>query len=291
MLVTTASACLPTREDPDGSEGTGQYQTEAKATLPLHEVSGLAVRGKRYVAIGDRSTDVVTFGVLGERLVNIERHKPTPRAGHRGSQWEAVTFDGRGQAVVMAETGELSILRADCEEETGSTKLDWDSAEHLLEARIDRNSLGEGLVVLSKTHVLVALEKSPTALIEFGPKGATALGYEPGSPTAEAFDPPSELVALKAWRVDEPLAPDLSELIIGPDGALWAISQQGGTLVRFEKKLRADEKRASLHEYLPLPRSVGAAEGLAFDGNRPIVARDRSAEATNIFMLTPLEVR
>ncbi len=269
-------------------EASAQQQTEAKATLPLHEVSGLAARGNRYVAIGDRSTTLVTFELAGDRLVNVEKHRPRQKAGRRGSQYEAVTFDGRGHVVVMAETGEVITLRADCEEETGSTHLDWGSAEDLLHAQVERNSLGEGLVVLSKNHVFVALEKSPTAIVEFGPKGSAPVGYEPGSPTATEFDPPAQLVALKAWRVDETLAPDLSDLAIGPEGALWALSQQGGTLLRFEKKLRPEEDRASVREYLPLPRSLTGAEGLAFGTNRPLVARDRGAEAANLFMLTPV---
>jgi uncharacterized protein YjiK len=265
-----------------------QDQTSAQS-LPLREVSGLANHDGTFVAIGDRSSTVVTFRWKNDAISDVQKHTPLPRAGGSGSQYEAVTFDGAGNVVVLSETGKILALSSDLAKETAEAELDWISVNPLVDGHVNVNSLGEGLVVLDATHVLVALEKSPTAIVEFGPSGEEPTGFIAGTARKAAFAPPSKLVALKAWRVDDANAPDLSELTIGPDGALWALSQQGNTLLRFEKNLRPDEDRASVKEHRRLPSEIVGAEGLTFDGTRPLVARDRSSDSKkNLYALDPI---
>ena len=222
------------------------------------------------------------------KLSGVAEHTPLPEAGSGGSQYEAVAFDGKGNVVVMAETGAIAVLDADCAKVIASSTIDWTSANPLVDGQVEDNSLGEGLVVLDETHVLVALEKRPSAIVELGPKGDAPRGFSPGARASSAFSPPSELVALAAWKVDDAHAPDLSELTIGPDGALWALSQQGNTIVRFERTLRPGEARARVTDHVNLPSDLEGVEGLAFDGDRPVVARDRSATKKNVFVLDPI---
>ncbi|HVH44770.1 MAG TPA: SdiA-regulated domain-containing protein [Labilithrix sp.] len=284
-LVLAFVGCAPS------DQGLGQESEDQRsgATLPLREVSGLAVKGQRFVAVGDRSSTVVTFRLAGGAPADVRAHAPLPKAGRKGSQYEAVSFDGAGNVVVLSERGELFTLSADLEREEASSQLDWDSASERLGARLDDNSLGEGLVVLEGGHVLVALEKNPSAIVEFGPSGEAATGYAPGSVSTNAVSLPPTLVALAAWKIEDRHAPDVSELTVGPDGALWALSQQAKTLVRFERVLRPDESRASVKEHVALPSQFEGAEGLAFDGSRPVVARDRSATSkSNLYVLDPI---
>jgi uncharacterized protein YjiK len=278
-----------------GTEGTSdigadvQDQT-ASETLPLREVSGLAGHDGRFVAVGDRSTKVVTFRLDGRTLRDVKEHKPLDSAGNSGSQFEAVAFDGKGNAVVLSEAGDVFVLDGDFDHLREHTKLDWQSVNPLVDGRVDINSLGEGVIVISKDHLLVALEKSPSAIVEFGPKDDDPRGYSSGDRSSSEFDPPKELVALKAWKVEDEHAPDLSELTIGPDGALWGLSQQGNAIVRFEGTLKPSEERATVKEHVKLPSKIEGAEGLAFDGKRPIVARDRSSnDSKNVYILDPIQ--
>ncbi len=273
---------------PSDEIGTGTEDQTAGGTLPLLEVSGLAVRDHRFVAVGDRSSQVVTFRLKDGKLDDVVTHTPLPKAGDGGSQYEAVAFDGKGNVVVMSETGKLAVLDADCEKEIASSEIDWTSADPLVDGHVEQNSLGEGMVILDASHVLVALEKSPSAIVEFGPRGDAPRGYDPTAPRTAAFAPPAELVALAAWKVEDDAAPDLSELTIGPDGALWSISQQGKTILRFERTLRPFEERASVKAHVPIPGDLEGAEGLAFDGDTPVVARDRSSTKKNVFVLAPI---
>jgi uncharacterized protein YjiK len=277
----------------NGTEADDSARVDAaNGTLPIREVSGLAGRAGRYFAIGDRSSTVVTFrlgGDAGVTLTDVVKHNPAPAPGKKGSQYEAVTLDGKGNVVVLSELGEVIVLGADCDRETASTQLDWSSVNPLVHGHVDDNSLGEGMVILSSGHILVALEKSPTALIEFGPAGEAALGFPTSSAVlGAAFAPAEQLVALHAWEIDDSHLPDLSEISVGPDGALWGLSQEGGNIVRFERTLGPDEARASVKDHYALPSEIVGAEGLVFEGTRPVVARDRSAKSKNLFILDAL---
>jgi hypothetical protein len=56
--------------------------------------------------------------------------------------------------------------------------------------------------------------------------------------------------------------------------------------VRFEGTLKPSEKRASVKNHTKLSSRIQGAEGLAFDGTRPVVARDRaSRDSTNLYIL------
>lgn len=289
VLVLAAAACGTVEGDVGGA---GQAQREG-GVIPLKEVSGLAKMGDRFVAVGDRTTAIVSFRMKDGVPTDAKQHKPLPKAGKKGSQYEAVDVDGAGHAVVLSEAGDVVVLSADLEREEASATLNWDTAIELLGgAPLEKNSGAEGMVVLDDGHMLVALEKAPSAIIEFGPKGAEAKGFMAGTTRAtKAFTPPAELVALKVWKIQDARIPDVSDLEIGPDGALWAVTQQGNRLVRFEKQMDVDENKANAREYIELPAQISGAEGLAFDGTRPLVARDRAADTKrNLYVLDPIAI-
>lgn len=262
----------------------------ASTVLPLDEVSALGKLGERYVAVGDRTSGIVSFEMHHGRATNIVTHSPLPAAGEGGSQFEAVAFDGSGRVIVVAEQGTVSIVSADFSHEESASMLDWASAARMVGQELEENSLAEGMVLLHETHVLVTLEKQPTALVEFGPEGDEPLGFAPDRALPTKFAPPPRLTALKIWKVDDRHAEDLSELCIGPDGALWAVSQKSNTLLRFERTLRTNEARATIKQHFDLPSSISGAEGLVFDGKSPLIARDRATEAKNLYLLDPLDL-
>ncbi len=284
--------------EPDAATSTDDLKESArrkivtKATLPLLEVSGLAERNGLYVAIGDRTTDLVSFGLdaAGEP-VDVQLHRTKLETTKNGSQWEGVAIDGEGKPVLLSETGTVFVVAKDLDHASPALTLDYKSANPFVDGHVEDNSLGEGLVLLEGGHILVAIEKSPTVIVEMGPAGSAPVGYAPGAQLRGRFAPTAKTyVALHAWQVkDGGSAPDLSDLTVGPSGALFALSQQGKTIVRFEATLRPDEKSATVKESYPIDKSLSNAEGLVFRGLSPLVARDRDSESKNVYLLAAIK--
>ena len=106
----------------------------SRMALPLLEVSGLAARDGRIVAVGDHSSDIVSFGLdpAGE-AVDVVVHRTGVATGKSGSQWEAIALDGAGNAAVLSETGELFVFAKDLEQPTATVKLDYPSVNALID--------------------------------------------------------------------------------------------------------------------------------------------------------------
>jgi hypothetical protein len=89
-----------------------------------------------------------------------------------------------------------------------------------------KGSCGEGVVLLPGGHMLVAKERDPSLLVEFGPKGGRSRGVvRHGALRGGARWPigngDHRYVALAVWRPDEALAAtgaDFSDLEVGRMG-------------------------------------------------------------------------
>src|SRR5262245_66419084 len=101
-----------------------------------------------------------------------------------------------------------------------------------------KGSRGEGVVLLSGGHLLVAKEKKPAALIEFGPPHSRSQGLVRGGALPDGKRWPirkgrHQFVALAIWLPDKLLAKtcaDSSDLGIGPDGRLSPRSTKPATI-------------------------------------------------------------
>jgi uncharacterized protein YjiK len=162
----------------------------------------------------------------------------------------------------------------------------------------DTNSRGEGLVLLDNGHMLLLKEKNPVQLIEFGPSGESAGGFKPGDAVegSETFSLPkngTEFVPLKVWDLgtkSQPHLSDASDLAIGPNGKLFALSDSAGRIVALENVLKPSEDKFKVKEAWILPKKVEKAEGLAFSAAfEPIVVSDISGQDKNLFVLTSLD--
>lgn len=262
------------------------------ARVPLREVSGLAVRtaadgALHLLAIGDRTAEVAVAPVaadatLGEWIV-VDLHA-LDRDVAGLAQLEAVAADGAGLVAVLAEEPALLVAGdAATRRLAGAWRLDVSAApEAAWDA--DENSRGEGLVLMRNGHALVAKEKRPPYLIEFGPAGSTALGLGPDSFLAggEAWPPPAgdSLVALAAWPVDDARLADLSDLALDARRRPWVLSDQSRSLGRIET---GADGAVSVVDLVQLPKGVEKPEGLAFlpDGSA-LVASDLPGEADNL---------
>lgn len=190
---------------------------EPAAHVPLEEVSGLALgvgpQGHALLlAISDRAASVAwarltpAGGEFTWNIVDLTTLEGT-RIPQRNPQLEAVAADGADGLLVLQEsptrgefgrvgTGSVSHLvtlampAGPVGRRMGALCRAWEDPDA---------SHGEGVVLLRGGHLLVAVEKKPTALVEFGPQGDTPLGFggatwlEPGEAwTGPGADPGGE---------------------------------------------------------------------------------------------------
>jgi len=150
-------------------------------------------------------------------------------------------------------------------------------------------------VLLPGGHLLVAKEKKPATLIEFGPPYSQSRGLVRGGALADGERWPIKkgrhrFVALAIWLPDKTLAKtcaDFSDLEIGPDGCLYLLSDKSSTIARLDE-LSAGGGTAGLLEARRLGDLDGKPEGLAFSAlGRAIVGLDTRKARRNLVLLDP----
>ena len=127
----------------------------------------------------------------------------------------------------------------------------------------DAASSGEGLVPLRGDRLLVAQEKHPPLLVEFGARGAEPAGVSvdslavPDSPWECRSD---RLQALAAWRLDG--LDDISALAVAGD-VLYCLSDQSRCVVAVELPLDPGSRRAEVADRwdLRVPDRSGEPDG------------------------------
>ena len=132
------------------------------------------------LAVGDEDFTVVSASVESSTSLSdfaIHRlHDLLDEGDEYGSQWEAADGDSTGRVFILQESpGKVFILSPELDgllhtidrSVEGNERLDWEKSP---------NERGEGLVLLANGHVVVAKEKEPPLLMEFGPEGEEASG-------------------------------------------------------------------------------------------------------------------
>lgn len=227
-----------------------------------------------------------------------------------GSQWEGLAVDGPGRALVLQEHAGrkaapahvfgfgrdldrlLLVIKLVVEDRPGSQwRESW---------RKDKNARGEALVLLRNGHLLVAKQKDPVRLIEFGARGAKAAGMGRSQflPTNEQFGWPSERVTeyepLGSWGVadgDIELLQSINDLAV-LDAELYAISRESRVVARLQ--LEPEKDAVKVEHRWQVPDAIRNPEGLVLREELVwIVADDLSGEedeggdSHNIFVLQP----
>jgi len=276
--------------------------------VPLEEVSGVCLRRglgdeMALVAIGDRVA--VAAWVLLPRDDMAELHWQTAdvarldgsRLPEDDPQIEAVCADGAGRVLLLQEAPpRTELIDPVARRVVASIVLDVPGDDALARAWADpEGSRGEGAVFLPEGHLLVAKEKDPPALIEFGPAGSPPVGLArggalpPGVPWA-IEDGDHSYVVLATWWPDKALArscADFSDLEIGPDGRLYLLSDKSASIARLDD-LPSGGGVASALKTWHLPDVDGKPEGLAFTANgRAIVALDTRKARHNLVLFEP----
>jgi hypothetical protein len=267
-------------------------------TIPLAEVSGICLRrrpgGVELVAVGDDAHALVTAPVGGADILGPAERRDVRAlfpGARRGSQWEAVAADASGHLFLLEEAGQLHVLSPGLDARRCTIAIDlrahadlareWDASE---------NSRGEGLVLLRGGRVLLVKEKRPPRLIELGPAGAAAAGVAADHLEPDAFPlsdgPPPALTPLQTWSFDGVELGDVSDVAVGPGGALYLVSDEDRCLLQIDPGLPAAGGRARILGRWDLPKKVKKPEGLVIlDDGSPLVAADHDEDEPSLFLL------
>jgi hypothetical protein len=255
------------------------------------------------IAVGDRVAKLAWISLprgeaelLDWQTIDIAR-LPGSRLPAHHPQIEAVCADGGGRVLLLqeapprAELVDFGMSRVVASidlvvEDRGELARSWSSSD---------GSRGEGVVLLPGGNLLVAKEKHPAALIEFGPRGSRSRGLVRGGALRDGArwsvaDGHQTFVACAVWAPDKELTracADFSDLDIGPDGRLYLLSDKSATIARIDD-LAPGGGVAALTSAWRLCDLTGKPEGLAFTANgRAIVALDKRKSRRNLVQLEP----
>jgi hypothetical protein len=255
------------------------------------------------VAVGDRAAKIAWFSLPRSDDDGIDWHAHDI-AKLTGSmlpqddpQIEAVCADGIGRILLLQETPpRVELIDPEALEVIASIDLALEGRDEIACAWSDpKGSRGEGMVLLPGGHLLVAKEKKPTALIEFGPPHSESRGLVRGGALADGERWPIKkghhrFVALASWLPDKALTKtcaDFSDLEIGPDGCLYLLSDKSSTIARLDD-LPAGGGAAALLDAWRLGDLDGKPEGLAFTARGcAVVGLDTRKPRRNLVLLEP----
>ncbi|TFH19291.1 MAG: hypothetical protein E4H05_04790 [Acidimicrobiales bacterium] len=276
--------------------------------LPVVEASGLTVRradqGSVVIVIGDRTADLGACridddGALGDWITIDLSELPGWPLPDGDSQFESIAADGGSLVALMCEDPPIVLVADTVTRELRAEIALTAPKGSLLDGQWDdSSSRGEGLVLLRGGRLLVAQEKRPRALIEFGPIGAAAQGLSAGDFLGpdESWKAPHgqvEFVPLSVWKLKggaQDALGDISSIGAGVDGSLWLLSDKSQRVDRLalDDPLSTDADRITeLAEIWDLPDGVVKPEGIAALGDgRVLVAMDTRSTSGNGMIVT-----
>jgi hypothetical protein len=292
----------------NGKSNKSRLRVRRVVHVPLREVSGICLRrggnGRMsLIAVGDRVAKIAWFSLSHSDGGRIDWHKRSiaklsgSELPKHDPQIEAVCADGAGRVLLLQETPpRVELIDLKALEAVALIDLVMEGRGEIAEAWSDpKGSRGEGAVLLPGGHLLVAKEKKPAALIEFGPPHSRSRGLVRGGALADGERWPIKkghhrFVALAIWLPDKTLAKtcaDFSDLEIGPDGFLYLLSDKSSTIARLDD-LPAGGGTAALLDAWRLGDLDGKPEGLAFTAEgRAIVGLDTRKARRNLVLLEP----
>jgi uncharacterized protein YjiK len=312
-----------------GSQSRINLQLKDEWRLQLDELSGIGLRQKAdgafdILAIGDRNALIKTASWREGRLQSddkgpletssdiapliLERFPLCEDDAARSckalkqyltTDWEALALDGKGNVLTLQE-GASNLMVFDPTLSSIRSMIHL-SFVPLLKKREEmraeqENSLGEGLLLLKQGHVLVAKEKDPTRLIEFGPAAAAPLGVTSQTLLGmdEEFAVPAAASAglkpigyepLKVWRVKGFKKCDISDLTRDKEGHIYILSQKCRKVGRVHQ-LGVDDEVIKVDEVWGLPKAIRNPEAIAVAPDGSIfIGSDIGRHKPNLFRL------
>jgi len=292
-----------------------ELEVEDRWRVELPELSALALRLREgappeLVGVGDRDFSVFTGDSHrpGASAVSSDLRGAVGNSDpDSASQWEGVAVDGAGCPFVLEEHAEekedpshVFVLEADLSNPVCVIALvvEGDDEEWKESWTEHKNARAEALALLRDGHLLVAKQKDPVRLIEFGPRGGQPGGLAPsrflerGKPFEYPPGTTAEYEPLASWGLagkDRDELETVNDLAVH-DRTLYAISRKSQRIVRLETGASPDDDSVKVEDCWRVPADVLNPEGLAIvDELVPVVADDLSDDedtgGPNIFIL------
>jgi hypothetical protein len=284
----------------------------SQAALGLSEISAFAVReadgARELLCVGDRDHDLLAIPLGdGAALGEEARHDLRPLVdGPGASGFEGLACDGAGLVLILQE-GQCRVIVLG----PGLARLE--AAIELAVARDqrgfgrewaeDENARGEGLLLMQRGHLLVAKQKEPVCLIEFGPPGDAPLGIAPGSllgPRDELAltrrrEGPVRYEVLAWWRLSRPSAKRIesaNDLALDEEGGILLVSSRSRRIARIAPALDPAAHEAAVEDDWRVPALRGEGrrrpEALCVVPGAVLVGYDARAAGDNLVVLEPL---
>lgn len=284
-------------------------------SAPLREISGLSRAGQHIFAVGDNSPQLGIFN-FSENKLQIDKivdftaplrenyflcarvHNSICRSLARAieQQWEGLYYDAASDTVQILQesTGSIFVFDRNLDRILQHTVLDFFPEPRAIPTR-DGNSLGEGFLPLANGHVLVAKEKFPTAIIEFGAHQHQPQGYHPQRPVPRRAVTAAQrtLSPLHHWHlpVDVDKDCDLSDIAAAENGELYGLSQTCGRIFHFAA-LDPREEYLQIVQSWQLSHKIKTPEALAIIAAQVfLVASDVKTARHNLWLLATDDYR
>jgi hypothetical protein len=290
----------------------------SRSAVGLRELSGLAVRGAagapELVCVGDHDFAILSIplgerGVLGEEeRSEVARALPPEIArAPGGSGFEGVACDRAGRVLVIQEgPSRVLVLAPDLTRLEAVVELavspdqpgfgpEWHAAD---------NARGEGLLLMARGHLLVAKQKEPVCLIEFGPTGDAPLGVRPEAMAGadDDFAPRARRrsgvvpYAVLGWWALSPTAAErvesANDLALDERGRLLLVSSRSRRIARIAPADPAGHEAAIDDDWSvsDLPgRRKRRPEALCVVPGAVLVGLDARGGGDNLVALEPLD--
>lgn len=275
------------------------------------EISGMTIieeQGQELlVSVGDKNSNIQIHTFEGDRLVyervislksafNAEfsfcntQNSLDCKAQEKeiNAQWEGIAADQNHFFLLKEFPSSIVVVDRKGEKVSSLIRLDYnvDKIDTKKKHKKRDNSLGEGLILLNNGHILVARENTPPSIIEFGPRGAEAKGFDGQLILNSEFPLNSnrmDYVALKSWKTELNDTCDLSELTLAPNGKIRVLSQTCNQVIELgELSLKAT--KAKTMKSFQLSNIVEKPEAMAIRANgQTIIGSDTKHQARSIF--------
>ena len=253
------------------------------------------------IAVGDWMSKIAWFSLPGSDDGRIDWHTSDiaklsgTMVPQDDPQIEAVCADGLGRVLLLQETpARVELIDPKARKVVASIDLAVEGRGEIAQAWSDpKGSRGEGMVLLPGGHLLVAKEKKPAALIEFGPPHSRSLGLARGGALADGERWPIEkgfhrFIALAIWLPDKTLAKTCADFRTEMAGWLpYLLSDKSSAIARLGD-LSAGGGTAALLDAWRLGDLGGKPEGLAFAAEgHAIIGLDTRKPRQNLVLLEP----
>ena len=258
----------------------GRLRPVATLDVPVREASALTVirrdGAEVLLAVGDRDAELamstLSNGRPGE-WHTVDLTDAFSDVDADGTQLEAIAGDALGNVLLAQEhPSRVFVLDLAGTRITHILDLDATTDAELAEGwERDDNSKVESIVPGPNGQLLVVKEKKPIGLAMFAPTSSAPatlaeLGAIPGAWAAELQPGAGSLHAVASWRAGKSLLRlgDVSDAAVGPDGALFLLSDQSAAIVRVAELPEPGEKVVAAETW-EIEGWPDKCEGIAFD--------------------------